>query len=133
MLMILDNVPLARQIDIVFREIKEELALLTSGTVFVQIRNNVVGKFGVRAFPVESKGTQLQKMEAGLTEQEVQSFRYTAMESLKLKRWSHGEISFEFAMRQNKLCTSVAFESNYNMASLMEQKDKDRDKLPPNN
>jgi hypothetical protein len=47
MLMILENVTLARQIDIVFREIKEELALLTSGTVFVQIRNNVIGKFGV--------------------------------------------------------------------------------------
>lgn len=119
--MLLENVTLARQIDIVFREIKEELALLTSGTVFVQIRNNVIGKFGVRAFPLESKGNQLQKMELGLSEEELQTFRHTAMESLKLKRWTHGEISFEFAMRQNKLCTSVAFESNYNMSSLMEE------------
>jgi hypothetical protein len=119
MLMILENVPLARQLEIVFREIKEELAQLTSGTVFVQIRNNVVGKFGVRAFPVESRGTQLKKMENGLSDQELQTFRHTALESLKLKRWTHGEILFEFAMRQDKLCTSVSFESNYNMASVL--------------
>jgi hypothetical protein len=62
-------------------------------------------------------------METGLSEQELQSFRHTAMESLKLKRWTHGEILFEFAMRQNKLCTSVAFESNYNMASLLGNRD----------
>ncbi|MDF2959275.1 MAG: hypothetical protein K0S39_1010 [Paenibacillus sp.] len=121
--MILENVPLARQLEIVFREIKEELAQLTSGTVFVQIRNNVVGKFGVRAFPIESKGSQLQKMEKGLSDPELQSFRMTAMESLKLKHWSHGEIQFEFAKRQDKLCTSVVFESNYNMASVIADKD----------
>jgi hypothetical protein len=45
--MLLENIPLARQLEFVFREIKEELTILTSGTVFVQIRNNVVGKFGV--------------------------------------------------------------------------------------
>ncbi|MDQ1912011.1 O-methyltransferase [Paenibacillus sp. GD4] len=116
--MILEQLPLARQIDLVFRELKEELAHLTSGTVFVQIRNNVIGKFGIRHFPLESKGRQLQKLEKGLTEDHQVSFRETALESLKLKRWSHGEIQFEFAMRQNTLCTSVIFESNYNMASL---------------
>jgi hypothetical protein len=119
MLMILENVPLARQLDIVFREIKEELGQLTSGTVFVQIRNNVVGKFGVRAFPIESKGNELMKMDHGLSERDVQSFRQTAVESLKMKRWSHGEILFEFAMKKNSLCTSVSFESNYNMASVL--------------
>ncbi|MCR8632854.1 MULTISPECIES: O-methyltransferase [Paenibacillus] len=124
--MILENVPLARQLEIVFREIKEELTQLTSGTVFVQIRNNVVGKFGVRAFPLESKGSQLHKMERGLSDPELQTFRMTAMESLKLKNWSHGEIQFEFAKRQDKLCTSVAFESNYNMASIITDKEKDR-------
>src|SRR3954447_26871114 len=111
-MMILENVPLARQLDIVFREIKEELVQLTSGTVFVQIRNNAVGKFGVRAFPLESKGTELLKMDNGLSEPQLQSFRQTAVESLKLKRWSHGEILFEFAMKKNMLCTSVSFESS---------------------
>jgi hypothetical protein len=43
-----------------------------------------------------------------------------AIESLRLKKnWTHGEISFEFAMRKNLLSTSVQFESNYNMANLM--------------
>ncbi|OXM87663.1 O-methyltransferase [Paenibacillus rigui] len=117
--MILENVPLARQLDIVFREIKGELAQLTSGTVFVQIRNNAVGKFGVRAFPIESRGDELMRMDSGLSERDVQSFRQTAVESLKMKRWSHGEILFEFAMKKNLLCTSVSFESNYNMASVL--------------
>jgi hypothetical protein len=58
-------------------------------------------------------------MDNGLTEDHQVSFRQTALESLKMKRWSHGEIQFEFAMRQNTLCTSVIFESNYNMASLL--------------
>jgi hypothetical protein len=57
--MILEQLPLARQIDMVFREIKEELVHLTSGTVFVQIRNNVIGKFGVahviKLLPIHEK------------------------------------------------------------------------------
>ncbi|MFH5181767.1 O-methyltransferase [Paenibacillus sp. TAB 01] len=124
--MFLENVPLARQLDIVFREIKQELVQLTSGTVFVQIRNNVVGKFGVRAFPLESRGTELMKMDAGLSERDVQSFHQTAVESLKMKRWSHGEILFEFAMKKNLLCTSVSFESNYNMASILADSEQRR-------
>lgn len=124
--MILENVPLARQLDIVFREIKEELVQLTSGTVFVQIRNNTIGKFGVRAFPLESKGNELVKMDAGLSERDVQSFYRTAIESLKLKKWSHGEILFEFAMKRNMLCTSVSFESNYNMANLWSDSEQRR-------
>lgn len=117
--MLLEQLPLARQIDLVFRELKEELNYLTSGTVFVQIRNNMVGKFGIRHFPLESKGTEIKKMESGLSEAEQHTIRQTAKESLKLKHWTHGEIQFEFAMRHNKLCTSVTFESNYNMASLL--------------
>ncbi|MGF9714243.1 MULTISPECIES: hypothetical protein [Paenibacillus] len=116
--MMLEQLPLARQLDLVFRELKEELAQLTSGTVFVQIRNNMIGKFGIRHFPLETKGTELKKNERGLSETHQHSFRQTALESLKLKCWTHGEIQFEFAMRQNLLCTSVIFESNYNMASL---------------
>ncbi|MCZ8513794.1 O-methyltransferase [Paenibacillus filicis] len=112
---------LARQLDLVFKALKEELTHLTSGTVFVQIRNNAVGKFGIRHFPLESKGAQIQKMDKGLTETEQHSFRQTALESLKMKRWTHGEIQFEFAMRQDKLCTSVTFESNYNMANLLSE------------
>ncbi|SCW66440.1 hypothetical protein SAMN04487970_102615 [Paenibacillus tianmuensis] len=124
--MILEQLPLARQLDLVFRELKEELAQLTSGTVFVQIRNNMVGKFGIRHFPLESKGTEIKMSERGLSESQQLSFRHTALESLKLKRWTHGEIQFEFAMRQDLLCTSVTFESNYNMANLVGESNKNK-------
>ncbi|MCP3773814.1 O-methyltransferase [Paenibacillus sp. MZ04-78.2] len=124
--MILEQLPLARQLDLVFRELREELAQLTSGTVFVQIRNNMVGKFGIRHFPLESKGTEIKMSERGLSESQQHSFRQTALESLKLKRWTHGEIQFEFAMRQDLLCTSVTFESNYNMANLVSESNKNK-------
>jgi hypothetical protein len=116
--MILEQLPLARQIDMVFREIKEELVHLTSGTVFVQIRNNVIGKFGVKHLPLESKGGELQANMKGLMESQYQSFRQMAIESLKYKKnWTHGEIMFDFTLKQNTLCTSIQFESNYNMSS----------------
>ncbi|KZE77117.1 hypothetical protein [Paenibacillus elgii] len=124
--MILEQLPLARQLDLVFRELREELAQLTSGTVFVQIRNNMVGKFGIRHFPLESKGTEIKVAQRGLSESHQHSFRQTALESLKLKRWTHGEIQFEFAMRQDLLCTSVTFESNYNMANLVSESNKNK-------
>jgi hypothetical protein len=117
-MMILEQLPLARQIDMVFREIKEELVHLTSGTVFIQIRNNVIGKFGVKHLPLESKGGELQANMKGLMECQYQSFRQMAIESLKYKKnWTHGEIMLDFTLKQDKLCASVQFESNYNMSS----------------
>lgn len=58
--------------------------------------------------------------EAGLSDAMQMSFRQIAVELLKHKKgWTHGEISFEFALKQNTLCASVLFESNYNMASIV--------------
>lgn len=116
----MQHLSLQRQIEVVFKQIKEELAHLSSGVVFIQIRNNVVGKFGVRHFPVESKEGRLEQIKEGLSDPHWKTFKQTAIESLRLKKnWTHGEISFEFAMRKNLLSTSVQFESNYNMANLM--------------
>jgi hypothetical protein len=117
--MILEQLPLARQVDMVFKEIKEELGQLTSGTLFVQIRNNVIGKFGLRHLPIESKGGELSNHVNGLSDSQYQSFRQMAIESLKYKKsWTHGEICFDFTLKHNILYASVQFESNYNMASL---------------
>lgn len=117
--MILEQLSLARQVDMVFREIKDELGQLTSGTLFVQIRNNVIGKFGIRHLPIESKGGELPSNGKGLTESQYQSFRQMAIESLKYKKnWTHGEIMFDFTLKQNLLYASIQFESNYNMSSL---------------
>ncbi|MBP1993088.1 O-methyltransferase [Paenibacillus eucommiae] len=118
--MILEQLPLARQVDMVFRQIKEELAQLTSGTVFIQIRNNGIGKFGVRHLPLESRGGELQGSFKGLVESQYQSFRQMAIESLKYKRnWTHGEIMLDFTLKQNMLHASVQFESNYNMSNML--------------
>ncbi|MDF2717330.1 MAG: hypothetical protein K0R28_4255, partial [Paenibacillus sp.] len=39
--MIVDQLSLARQLDMVFKELQLELSELCSGTIFVQIRNNL--------------------------------------------------------------------------------------------
>ncbi|UKS27453.1 O-methyltransferase [Paenibacillus sp. HWE-109] len=116
----LQHIPLARQIDLVFRQIKEELSHVNSGTVFVHIRNNEIGKFGIKHLPFESKDGELPTTPMkGLTELQYQSFRKMAIESLKRKKsWTHGEILFDFTIRQNMVSASIMFESNYNMANM---------------
>lgn len=118
--MILEHLSLARQVDIVFREIKDELLFLASGTVFIQIRSNIVGKFGVRHDPLDCKGGEIQGVRKKLSEEQFTSFRQMGIEALKHKKnWTHGEIYFEFAVKQNVLHASVHFESNYNMAHVV--------------
>jgi hypothetical protein len=118
-MMILEQLPLSRQVDLVFRAIKEELVQITSGTVFIQIRNNVIGKFGIKHLPLESKGGELQANMKGLAESQYQYFHKMAIESLKYKKsWTHGEIILDFTLKQDTLCTSIQFESNYNMANM---------------
>ncbi|WIV18638.1 O-methyltransferase [Paenibacillus polygoni] len=115
----LDQLSLPRQLDIVFRALDEELAGLDSGIVFVQIRNNVIGKFGIRHYPVPMKKV-MDNSPKGLTEPQRSSFRLMALESLKLKKhWTHGEITYDFAVRNNMIVVDSTLESNYNLASLM--------------
>ncbi|MFC0211246.1 O-methyltransferase [Paenibacillus chartarius] len=117
----LDQLPLSKQVELVFRTMKEELSYLPSGTVFIQIRNNVVGKFGIRHNPLELEGDTIRPNGSGLTETQIQSFRNMAVEALKYKKWTHGEICYDFAVREGKLGASISFESNYNFSSLPEK------------
>lgn len=111
---------LAKQLNIVFGKLDEELAGLTSGIVFVQIRNNVIGKFGIRHDPFETSKTSPFEGNGGMTAEQRNDFRRMAIHSLKHKvGWTHGEIQFEFAIRKGKLRLSVTFESNYNMSNLL--------------
>ncbi|MDR0268389.1 O-methyltransferase [Paenibacillus sp.] len=115
-----EQLSLARQLDLVFKELEEELSGLSSGTVFVQIRNNVIGKFGIRHNPLEGRNGIIRSEGSGLTPVQYSSFRVMALESLKFKRhWTHGEISYEFAVRQGAVVVDATLESNYNMANLM--------------
>lgn len=112
------HMPLARQVDIVFQQIRDELSFISSGIVFLHIRNNVVGKFGIRHDPIPSQRDD-GSATRGLSEQEIYAFRKMAIQSLKHKRtWTHGEILFEFSIKDNMLTTTVQFESSYNMAHL---------------
>ncbi|AIQ49212.1 O-methyltransferase [Paenibacillus sp. FSL R7-0273] len=115
-----EQLSLARQVDLVFKELQEELSGLSSGTVFIQIRNNVIGKFGIRHNPLSGRSGAFTDPQEGLTAGQQSSFRLMALESLKYKRrWTHGEISYEFAVRQGLVVVDATLESNYNMANLM--------------
>lgn len=121
--MILEHLSLSRQMDMVFKEIIEELSNMTSGTVFVQIRNNCIGKFGVRHDAMQSRDGQVKEPDRGLTESQRIAFGKLAIHALKYKRhWTHGEIFFDFAVKQDTLVTSIQFESHYNMAALLTEK-----------
>ncbi|QDH20567.1 O-methyltransferase [Saccharibacillus brassicae] len=115
---VLNEYSLPRQLDIVFKELGEELSQLESGTVFVQIRNNVVGKFGIRHTPLAGRDGHVEAPGRGLNEQQVRAFRNMAIESLNYKKsWTHGEIHYDFAIRKAEVVVDAQFESNYNMAS----------------
>ncbi|WP_438434138.1 O-methyltransferase [Gorillibacterium sp. sgz500922] len=121
----IEELSLPRQIDFVFREIGDELMRLSSGTVFIQIRNNLVGKFGIKHHPLESRDGRMELHdEGGLTREQVSMFRQMAIDALRFKaNWTHGEIFYEFALQKARLCASVQYESNYNFANILSRKD----------
>ncbi|GBG09943.1 O-methyltransferase [Paenibacillus sp. MY03] len=116
----MEMVSLARQVDFVFRQLEGELTNAAAGTVQICIRNNAVGKFGMKHHPIESRDGKLEGKDRGLTQEQVQAFRQLAIEALKYRRdWTHGEILYDFAVKpsSNTWSASVLYESNYNMAA----------------
>ncbi|MBG9795817.1 O-methyltransferase [Paenibacillus dendritiformis] len=115
------GIPLARQLSMVFDKLESELLGLTGGTVIVCIRNDVIGKFGVKHDALESQNGVIKRRQ-GLLKRHVAEFRQTAMEVLKHKKqWTHGEIVFDFAMKQDTLLINTWFESNYNLIHMLEK------------
>ena len=116
-----NSAALARQVDFVFRQLEGELTNATAGTVLIHIRNNNVGKFGLKHHPIESKNGKFEEThKEGLTSTQVQAFRKMAIDALQYRReWTHGEIMYDFAVRphSNSWSASVLYESNYNMAN----------------
>lgn len=113
------DLSLSRQMDLVFREIDVELAATRSGTVFFQLRNNVIGKFGVKHDPIQSKEGNLQSQPQGLTKLQREQLKTWTLEALRFKRgWSHGEIQMEFSLMGEHLKASLQYESNYNLAAI---------------
>ncbi|BBI35139.1 O-methyltransferase [Cohnella abietis] len=116
--MSVNQVPLARQVDVALEKLSGELRGLTAGTIVLQIRDDAVGRFGIRHLPVDC-GTSGQGAN-GMSVPQVMLLRRLAVEALRHKSgWTHGEISYDFVVKQDKVYLSVQFESNYNMANLM--------------
>jgi predicted DNA binding CopG/RHH family protein len=110
-----DQLYLERQLEIVFVELQEELSKLGFGTIFVQIRNNRIGKFGIRPLPSEETYDKIEVKMEGLTKSQQRSLLKHAIETLKHKtNWANGEILFNFALHYNELRASIQFELNYN-------------------
>ena len=83
---------LARQLDLVFREISDELAHMSSGCVFIQIRNDMIGKFGVRHEPLDTSSAEEVKKQKGLNEQQryaFQKWRFGSGTQKKLDAWGN--------------------------------------------
>jgi hypothetical protein len=114
------EVSLRNQLQRVFEELDEELAEAKSGVVFIQLRNNTVGKFGIRHDPIQGRDGKSPDVFLGLTKTQRFELRKWALNALSFKRgWTHGEMQFEFALSNGSLRTSILFESNYNMSALM--------------
>jgi len=116
--MTLEGISLARQVDVALEKLGAELKGMTAGTIVLQIRDDSVGRFGIRHLPVDC--IDQERGSSGLSSDQVLTLRKLAVEALKHKSsWTHGEISYDFVLKQGKVFVSVQFESNYNMANLM--------------
>lgn len=114
----MDQYSLARQVNIALEKLEPELKGLAAGTIVLQIRDDQVGRFGIRHLPLDC-GSQPTNTK-GLTETQAKQLRVMAVEALRHKRtWTHGEISYDFALRHDQIEVSVQFESNYNMANIL--------------
>lgn len=110
-----DNLSLARQLDFVFRSLDEELSGLSSGVIVVQIRSNSIGKFGIKHDLLQVREGRTGPNDQGLTVEQRQELRSMALRALKHKKgWTHGEIQYEFTVRNRMLIADVQMESNYN-------------------
>lgn len=113
------EISLLHQVHRVFEELDEELAVAGSGVVFIQLRNDAVGKFGVKHDPIAGNDIRTVQHRIGLPEKERVELRKRALNALSFKKgWTHGEMQFEFALVNGLLRTSILFESNYNMSAL---------------
>ncbi|QTH39989.1 O-methyltransferase [Cohnella sp. LGH] len=113
-----NQISLARQIDLALERLGRELKGMTAGTIVLQIREDSVGRFGIRHLPVDCGNRS--PVAAGMTAEQVLELRQLAIEALRHKSgWTHGEISYDFVLKQGRVLVSVQFESNYNMANLM--------------
>ena len=111
------RLPLEKQVEIVFTQLRPELTHATFGTIFMHIRDNNIGKFGIKHEPISLDVGRKFKSRVGLNREQQDVFQRLAIDALALKHWTYGEMELEFAVRQDRVSIAVTFESNYNMAN----------------
>ncbi|WP_232277399.1 O-methyltransferase [Paenibacillus sp. 481] len=115
------HLPLARQLSLVMEELESELIGLSGGTIVVCIRNDVIGKFGVKHDALECRDGVMKPIPEGLSRLHVSTLRQMAIDVLKRKKkWTHGEISFDFSVKKGSMMVHIWFESNYNLVHMLE-------------
>lgn len=116
--MLEEHVSLARQVDLALEKLGPELTGMSAGTIVLQVRNDEIGKFGIRHLPMDCVNPKPDP--AGMNSEHVRQLRHLAVKALQHKKgWTHGEIAYDFVLRQGSVHVSVQFESNYNMANLL--------------
>lgn len=111
------KVSLEKQLEIVFQKLSDELSHATSGIIFLQIRDDNIGKFGIKHEPIDLELNRNFSKNKGLSFMQQELFLKLAIEALDLKHWTYGEIQLEFAVRKDRISIAVSFESNYNMSN----------------
>lgn len=111
---------LLSQVQCVFEQLEDELSETKSGIVFIQLRNNTVGKFGIKHKPIHIREGRSIEPNFGLNENHRKELTNWAMNVVSFKRrgWTHGEMQFEFSLVNGSLHTNILYESNYNMAAV---------------
>lgn len=113
-----EQLSLAHQVDLAMEKLAPELTGMSAGTIVFQVRNDEIGKFGIRHLPLDLGARRSDP--AGMTREHVSQLRQMAVKALQHKKgWTHGEIAYDFVLRQGEVHLSVQFESNYNMANLL--------------
>jgi hypothetical protein len=110
---------LGEQMNLVMSALVQELRRVVEGTIFVHIRDNNIGKFGIkhdtRVMFDENKMHIGAKN--GLTEKQISIIRDIVHRVLEQKSgWTHGEIEFHFSLREERFRVYTSVESNYNMS-----------------
>jgi len=116
--MLEEQLSLARQVTLALEKLSPELIGMSAGTIVFQVRNDEIGKFGIRHLPMDCG--EAKPDPEGMTSRQVDQLRQMAVQALRHKKgWTHGEIAYDFVLRNGKVHLSVQFESNYNMANLL--------------
>ncbi len=102
---------LEKKLEVVFDELVEDLSIVSSGILFIHIRDNRVVSFGVRQRPEQEKGDQIiQPDRMGLSPVHQNSFRCMAIEVFKKREhWTDGEMLFPFRVQARTLMASAQY------------------------